>query len=73
MSMKQTKPKALLIYFIIVTFSMFILNLLFKVYTLKQGIIPSIFSGLLATCFFYFFIKLKLKRESKLEQDENNQ
>lgn len=52
---------------------MFILNLLFKVYTLKQGIIPSIFSGLLATCFFYFFIKLKLKRESKLEQDENNQ
>ena len=51
---------------------MFILNALFKIYTLKQGIVPSIFSGLLATCFFYFFIKLKLKRESKLEQEEDD-
>ncbi len=50
---------------------MFILNVLFKIYTLKQSIIPSIFSGLLATCFFYFFIKLKLKRDSKLEQEED--
>jgi hypothetical protein len=50
---------------------MFLLNVLFKIYSLKQGIVPSIFSGLLATCFFYFFIKLKLKRESKLEKEEN--
>ncbi|MEX8548338.1 MAG: hypothetical protein V5804_12115 [Mucilaginibacter sp.] len=70
--MKQIKPKALFIYFIIVTLSMFILNVLFKIYTLKQGIVPSIFSGLLATCFFYFFIKLKLKRDSKLEQEEDD-
>ncbi|WP_299291475.1 hypothetical protein [uncultured Mucilaginibacter sp.] len=69
--MKQIKPKALFIYFTIVTLSMFILNVLFKIYTLKQSIIPSIFSGLLATCFFYFFIKLKLKRDSKLEQEED--
>jgi hypothetical protein len=71
--MKQIKPKALLIYFAVFTSFMFLSNLLFKIYPVKDAIIVSLFSGLLATCFFYFFIKLKLKRDSKLEQEENNE
>ncbi len=70
--MEKNKQKSLWLYFIIVTFFMFIFNFLFKVYSLKEDIIVSIISGLLTTLLFYVLNKFMLKHKIRLQQKEND-
>ncbi len=70
--MEKNKQKSLWLYFIIVTFFMFIFNFLFKVYSLKEDLIVSIISGLLTTLLFYVLNKSMLKHKIRLQQKEND-